>query len=282
MKTRKALFLIPYLMWIILFVILPILLILWYSFTDSNRSFTLNNYAAFFRNSTFLRMMLNSFWYALLITLITLLISYPAAYFLTKMKNQQLWLLLIILPTWINLLLKAYAFIGILGNNGLVNKFLQLFGIGPVNILFTDFAFIFVATYIEIPFMIFASRIIRRYGSKKVLSCCTFAISVRLLVYIIFPSFWGALAGQLLNSLTFGLLHPAAISFICEHVKGKKQVTALAMYTVGANGIGNIIGSAVGGLVIAKYGFPVLFIAAASLPPLGILLFHFMLKKTSD
>ena len=52
------------------------------------------------------------------------------------------------------MLLKAYAFIGILGNNGLVNKFLQLFGIGPVNILFTDFAFIFVATYIEIPFMI--------------------------------------------------------------------------------------------------------------------------------
>jgi spermidine/putrescine transport system permease protein len=154
MKTRKALFLIPYLMWIILFVILPILLILWYSFTDSNRSFTLNNYAAFFRNGTFLRMMFNSFWYALLITLITLLISYPAAYFLTKMKNQQLWLLLIILPTWINLLLKAYAFIGILGNNGLVNKFLQLFGIGPVNIIFTDFAFIFVATYIEIPFMI--------------------------------------------------------------------------------------------------------------------------------
>lgn len=106
MKTRKAFFLIPYLMWIILFVILPILLILWYSFTDSNNGFTLNNYAEFFRNGTFLRMMLNSFWYAFLITLITLLISYPAAYFLTKMKNQQLWLLLIILPTWINLCLK--------------------------------------------------------------------------------------------------------------------------------------------------------------------------------
>lgn len=154
MRTRKALFLIPYLLWIFLFVILPILLILWYSFTDSNRSFTLNNYVVFFRNGTFLRMMINSFWYAMLITLLTLVISYPAAYFLTKMKNQQLWLLLIILPTWINLLLKAYAFIGILGNNGLVNQFLRLFGIGPVNILFTDFAFIFVATYIEIPFMI--------------------------------------------------------------------------------------------------------------------------------
>lgn len=154
MKTKKAFFLIPYYTWIILFVVLPILLILWYSFTDANSHFTLANYATFFKNGTFLKMMLNSFWYAFLITLITLLISYPAAYFLTKMKNQQLWLLLIILPTWINLLLKAYAFIGILGNNGLVNKFLQLFGIGPVNILFTDFAFIFVATYIEIPFMI--------------------------------------------------------------------------------------------------------------------------------
>ncbi|MGQ5709256.1 ABC transporter permease [Lactobacillus sp. PSON] len=154
MKNKKALFLIPYYLWILLFVILPILLIAWYALTDSNNHFTLNNFVQFFKNGTFLRMMFNSFWYAFLITLLTLVISYPAAYFLTKLKNQQLWLLLIILPTWINLLLKAYAFIGILGNDGLVNKFLRLFGIGPVNLLFTDFAFIFVATYIEIPFMI--------------------------------------------------------------------------------------------------------------------------------
>ncbi|RVU69887.1 MULTISPECIES: ABC transporter permease [Lactobacillus] len=153
-KKARAFFMVPYLMWIILFVILPILLILWYSLTDANHHFTLSNFALFFKNGTFLKMMLNSFWYAFLITIITLVISYPTAYFLTKIKNQQIWLLLIILPTWINLLLKAYAFIGILGNNGLVNKFLHLFGLGPVNILFTDFAFIFVATYIEIPFMI--------------------------------------------------------------------------------------------------------------------------------
>lgn len=142
-KKTRAFFMVPYLAWIILFVILPILLILWYSLTDSSNHFTLNNFVLFFRNGTFLKMMLNSFWYAFLITLTTLIISYPAAYFLTKMKNQQVWLLLIILPTWINLLLKAYAFIGILSNGGLVNKFLQLFGLGPVNILFTDFAFYF-------------------------------------------------------------------------------------------------------------------------------------------
>lgn len=153
-KKFKIFFLLPYVMWIILFVILPLLLILWYSLTNSHQQFTLGNFDQFFRNGIFLRMMLNSFWYAFLITFFTLLISYPVAYILTKMKNQQLWLLLIILPTWINLLLKAYAFIGLLSNNGPVNQFLHFFGIGPVNILFTNFAFIFVATYIEIPFMI--------------------------------------------------------------------------------------------------------------------------------
>ncbi len=153
-KKAKVFFMVPYLMWIALFVILPLLLILWYSLTNSSHQFTLNNFILFFKNGTFLKMMLNSFWYAFLITLVTLLLSYPTAYFLTKMKNQQFWLLLIILPTWINLLLKAYAFIGILSNNGLINQFLHLFGIGPVNLLFTDFAFIFVATYIETPFMI--------------------------------------------------------------------------------------------------------------------------------
>ena len=153
-KKTRTLFMVPYLLWIILFVILPMLLILWYSLTDSSHHFTLNNFVQFFPNGIFLRMMLNSFWYAFLITLVTLLISYPAAYFLTRVKNSQIWLLLIILPTWINLLLKAYAFIGIFSNGGLFNQFLHLFGIGPVNFLFTDFAFIFVATYIEIPFMI--------------------------------------------------------------------------------------------------------------------------------
>lgn len=153
-KRHPGLFAIPYVLWLALFVILPILLIVWYSFTNTNQYLTLQNYRTFFTNGTFLRMSLNSFWYAFLITLATLLISYPAAYFLTKLKNQQFWLLLIILPTWINLLLKAYAFIGILGRQGLVNHFLQLFGLGPVNMLFTNFGFLLVATYIEIPFMI--------------------------------------------------------------------------------------------------------------------------------
>lgn len=153
MKKSKLFFLIPYILWIGLFVIAPIVLITINAFKGDD-GFTLKNFQQFFVNGTFLRMTLNSFWYAFLITLITLLISYPIAYILSQMKNQQFWLLLIILPTWINLLLKAYAFIGIFSKHGLLNNFLRLFGIAPANILFTDFAFIFVAAYIEIPFMI--------------------------------------------------------------------------------------------------------------------------------
>lgn len=154
MKKNNLTFMLPYALWILLFVILPLILILFRSLTDINGQLTLTNFLQFVSNGTFLRMMLNSFWYAFLITLFTLLVSYPTAYILTRLKNQQFWLLLIILPTWINLLLKAYAFIGIFSQHGMVNQFLSLFGIGPVNILFTNFAFLVVATYIEIPFMV--------------------------------------------------------------------------------------------------------------------------------
>lgn len=145
---------IPYFIWLALFVILPIILIIYQSFIGINGQFTLANYQDFFTHGVFIKMTLSSFWYAFLITAISLLISFPAAYIISRTKHQQLWLLLIILPTWINLLLKAYAFIGIFAKNGILNNFLTFFGIGPQDILFTNFAFLFVATYIEIPFMI--------------------------------------------------------------------------------------------------------------------------------
>lgn len=151
-KTRNI-YLIPYVLWIVLFVVAPIVLIVYYSFFDIEGHFTLANYRNFF-TVVYMRMTLSSFWYALLITAFCLLISYPTAYLLTKTKHKQLWLLLIILPTWINLLLKAYAFIGIFGTYGTANSLLKLLGIGAKQILFTDFSFIFVSVYIFIPFMI--------------------------------------------------------------------------------------------------------------------------------
>ncbi|AXI10856.1 spermidine/putrescine ABC transporter permease [Oceanobacillus zhaokaii] len=152
-KVTRNLYMIPYALWIIFFVIAPILLVVYYSFLDIEGNFSLVNYQNFF-TSTYLQMTLSSFWYAFLITVISLLVAYPTALFLTRTKHKQLWLLLIIVPSWINLLLKAYAFIGIFGTYGAANNLLEFLGIGSQQILFTDFSFVFVSVYIFIPFMI--------------------------------------------------------------------------------------------------------------------------------
>ncbi|MTH55207.1 ABC transporter permease subunit [Bacillus mangrovi] len=154
MQTNaRNLYLIPYVLWMVLFVAAPIVLIFYYSLFDIEGNLTLSNYANFF-TPVYMQMTLSSFWYAFLITVFSLLIAYPTAYLLTKTKHKQLWLLLIILPTWINLLLKAYAFLGIFGTYGTANNLLEFIGAGRQQILFTDFSFIFVAVYIFIPFMI--------------------------------------------------------------------------------------------------------------------------------
>ena len=154
MKKNTSFFSVTYLLWLGLFVIAPVVMILWQSFFDIQGHFTLANYETFFSSWTYLRMSFNSILYAAIITLVTLVISYPTAYFLTRLKHKHLFLMLVVLPTWINLLLKAYTFMGIFGQQGGVNNFLTFIGIGPKQILFTDFSFIFVASYIEIPLMI--------------------------------------------------------------------------------------------------------------------------------
>ncbi|HCZ4069837.1 TPA: ABC transporter permease, partial [Staphylococcus aureus] len=88
------------------------------------------------------------------ITIITLAISYPAAYYITRSKFQNILLMIMIIPTWINLLLKTYAFIGLLSHDGVINQFFHLFNLPSFNLLFTTGAFLVVASYIYIPFMI--------------------------------------------------------------------------------------------------------------------------------
>lgn len=152
-NRSRSFYFVPYAAWIVLFVIAPIVLIAYYSFFDVEGNFTFSNYVNFF-TPVYLKMTLSSFWYAFLITAFSLLVSYPTAYYLTRAKHKQLWLLLIILPSWINLLLKAYAFIGLFGTYSFANSVLEVLGIGTQQILFTDFSFLFVSVYIFIPFMV--------------------------------------------------------------------------------------------------------------------------------
>ncbi|MDF7637761.1 ABC transporter permease [Leuconostocaceae bacterium ESL0958] len=153
-KRPFQLYQLVYGLWLLAFVIAPLALLLYQSVSTTTGGLTLANYQRFFQSGTYLAMTVNSVWYAFLITLLTLALSYPTAYLLTRLRHKQFWLLLVILPTWVNLLLKTYAFIGLLGHDGLFNEALQELGIGSHQLLFTNWAFLLVAAYIELPFMI--------------------------------------------------------------------------------------------------------------------------------
>ncbi len=152
-RSNYQWFAVPYYIWIFFFVLAPILLLLYQSLFDINGQLTFDNYIHFFTSMNYLRMTFSSFLYAFLVTAATFLLAYPLAYFLSRSSRKQLWLMLIILPTWINLLLKTYAFIGLLANTGPINQLLENLGVGNQQLLFTDASFILVAAYIELPFM---------------------------------------------------------------------------------------------------------------------------------
>ncbi|MES5937781.1 ABC transporter permease [Mammaliicoccus lentus] len=153
MHKIKSFLLVPYMIWIILFIIVPIAMIFYASLLDIHGHFSLENYTNFF-TSSYLKMTLSSVWYAILITFFCLLVSYPLALALKSARHKEILLLLIILPTWINLLLKTYAFIGIFSHDGLLNKMLNIFNLPSTDLLFTSTAFIIVSVYIYIPFML--------------------------------------------------------------------------------------------------------------------------------
>lgn len=153
-QTKAFNYSVPYYAWLLLFVIAPVILLLFESFMDVHGNFTPNNYQTYFSSGTYIRMTFNSVFFAFMVTVITLAISYPMALIMSRLKHAQFWLMLVILPTWVNLLLKAYAFIGLFAKQGTLNEFLTFVGIGPQQIVFTDGAFMAVATYVQIPFMI--------------------------------------------------------------------------------------------------------------------------------
>ncbi|HHO1727356.1 TPA: ABC transporter permease [Staphylococcus aureus] len=153
MRNTNKFLLIPYLLWMVIFIIVPVVLLIYFSFLDINGHFSFTNYQQIL-TTKYLKMFAYSILYAASITIITLTISYPAAYYITRSKFQNILLMIMIIPTWINLLLKTYAFIGLLSHDGVINQFFHLFNLPSFNLLFTTGAFLVVASYIYIPFMI--------------------------------------------------------------------------------------------------------------------------------
>lgn len=149
-----------YFIYSVLLIIVPILFIVIYSFTQSKTfdfsSITLNNFRKAF-DPLYLNVIYRSLKLAVTTTFITLIIGYVCAYFITKVnkKFQAIVLVLFIVPMWMNALLRTYAWKSILSYNGIFNQILGVFHIEPLNLLNTDFAVLLGMVYNFLPFMIF-------------------------------------------------------------------------------------------------------------------------------
>ncbi len=151
----------PYVLWIAAMIVLPMLLIVLYAFTESGNDvltfrFTLENFARFVTDRVFLAVLWRSLYIALVTTVICILLGYPIAYVIAQMgeRANTIMILLITMPTWVNMLVRTYAWMGILQDEGVLNSFLGLFGLGPVPMIHTSFAVILGMVYNFIPFMI--------------------------------------------------------------------------------------------------------------------------------
>ena len=115
----------PYILWSVLFIIAPLIMVVYYAFTDNTGAFTLENIAAI---PDYTSTILLSILYGIAATAICLVIAYPFAYFLSKLKlsTQSIMVLLVMLPMWMNFLIRTYSWMTILGDTGIINSFLNI------------------------------------------------------------------------------------------------------------------------------------------------------------
>ncbi|MBE6710768.1 MAG: ABC transporter permease [Clostridia bacterium] len=143
----------PYVVWAALFVIVPLIIVVYYAFTDAGGNFTMDNIA---KLSEYKEVFWLSIEYSFIATVICLLVSYPFAYLMSRKREstQRIMMMLVMLPMWMNLLIRTYSWMNILERNGLINNFLALFGVEPLKMIGTPGAVIFGMIYNYIPYMI--------------------------------------------------------------------------------------------------------------------------------
>ena len=148
----------PYIVWSTLFIVIPLIIIVFFSFTQetaSGYSFTLENFKRVL-NSQYVSVFRRSLVLAFQSTVLCLILGYPVAYLISKMKSNRrnILIMLFIVPMWMNFLLRTYAWLPILGKNGVINNFLSAIGLNTINILYTDAAVLLGMVYNFLPFMI--------------------------------------------------------------------------------------------------------------------------------
>ena len=150
----------PYVFWSFLLIVVPLLLIVLYSVTAGDNSvltihFTLDNFKKI-SDPVYLNVFIKSLKMGLITTGICVVFAYPMAYIIAKFDEsvQDILILLVTIPMWINTLLRTYAWISLLSDNGIVNSLLKVLGINPVTMMYTDFSVVMGLVCDLLPFMV--------------------------------------------------------------------------------------------------------------------------------
>jgi len=161
-RRNSSMLALPFSAYMLIFILAPLILIVYYSFcTDpsgGDMTLTLDHYKRMFdfESPVYLAVLWRSFYIAVISTAICLLLGYPMAYILSRMRRRwrNILSMLFILPMWMNFLLRTYAWMSLLENTGLINTFLTSIGLEPINLMYTQGAVVLGNVYNFLPFMI--------------------------------------------------------------------------------------------------------------------------------
>ncbi|MEG0305810.1 MAG: ABC transporter permease [Oscillospiraceae bacterium] len=151
MKSKLTAY--PYVIWMFIFIAAPLCIVVYFAFTDKSGSFTFDNLTGLGRYAP---VFVRSIILAAIATVICLAIAYPLSFMLSRMRasKQKIMLMLVMLPMWMNFLLRTYAWMTLLERNGIINRVLGMVGIGPFEMINTQGAVVLGMVYNYLPFMI--------------------------------------------------------------------------------------------------------------------------------
>jgi len=162
----------PYIIWMILFTIIPLFLIVYFAFTDADGSFTVSNVEQAVK---YIPALVKSISLAAIATVLCLLLAYPFAFAMSRLsfERQKMMSMLIMLPMWMNFLLRTYAWQAILEDNGVINTLLTSIGLSSVKLINTSGAVVLGMVYNYIPFMILPLYSVMTKIDKSVLEAAS-------------------------------------------------------------------------------------------------------------
>lgn len=230
----KRIFVYPYGLWLFIFIVAPLLIIVWFSFTatapDGSTVFTMYHYARFFSplfegqpffERIYVAVLMRSIKLAVISTIVCFVLGYPLAYALAKFYSHKSFLLfLFLVPLWMNFLLRTYAWLTILEQNGVLNAFLGIFGLPATDLLFTDTAVVIGMVYNFLPFMVLPIYTVLRDMDKSIIEAAQDlgANKVQVFTRIVFPlSVPGVISGVTM------VFMPGVTTFVISNLLGGGQ-----------------------------------------------------------